>query len=586
MPDVRAALVTVLATVLLCACAQIPTSGPIRGEGGDLRLERPNVAVPFIAEKPTPGASAEDVVRGFLRASADFRNDHAIARLYLSPQARQRWRPGAGTTVYDRAAAPLTVGAEAGGTVTVRGSQVATIDPDGSYRRTPEGSEVTRAFGMARVDGEWRIGSLDNGLLLSLVDVEESFRQVALYFLSPYRNTLVPDVVLLPELPGLSTKLVARLLRGPTVPLRGAVRTAFPQGTSLEVQSVPVVDGLATVRLDETALGADEDAREQMSAQIVWTLKQLGTEIQRIEILAGGEALVVSGVPQELPRESWLTFNPDGQASSPSVYAVRDGAVGRVIEGRFGPVAGPAGTGTIALRTPAVSLDASRLAAVGADRRAVYAGRPAADAAFEPVLTGGELSQPSWDPLGNLWVVDRSTGALLLLPDGAAEAVQVQVPKLAGGAPTQVSVSRDGARVALVSGSGRSARLVVGAVAGVDRLQAEEPEAAGVAVTSTWEVLPDLRGVRDVTWADARTLSVLGSRATLPVAPIYTSVDGYDVEEVEPADDLVTLAVAPPLEPRTTPLVVGTADGQLRQFTTSRGWVTVGPGADPTYPGG
>jgi hypothetical protein len=264
---------------------------------------------------------------------------------------------------------------------------------------------------------------------------------------------------------------------------------------------------------------------------------------------------------------------------------VRDGAVGRVIEGRFGPVAGPAGTGAIALRGPAVSLDATRLAAVSADGRTVYAGRPAEDAAFEPAISGGDLSQPSWDPLGNLWVVDRSSGALLLQPDGSTQVVQVQVPKLPGGPPTHVSVSRDGARIALVSGRGRSARLVVGAVSGVDRLQAEEPEAAGVAVTSPWEVLPDLRGVRDVTWADARTLSVLGSRAELPVAPIYTTVDGYVVDEVEPADELVTLAVAPPLEPRTNPLVVGTADGQLRQFTTSRGWVTLGPGADPSYPG-
>jgi hypothetical protein len=585
MRSPRLGLAAVLACLLLSACATIPTSGAVR-EGGDLRLERQDVAVPFIAEKPSPGASAEDVVRGFLRASADFRNDHAVARLYLTPQARPRWRPGAGTTVYDRLAAPLTVEGEAGGTVTARAAQVATIDADGSYRRTPQGTEVARSFGMERVDGEWRIGTLDNGLLLSLVDVQETFRQVSLYFLSPLRNALVPDVVLLPELPGLSTKLVARLLRGPTAALRGAVGTAFPQGTALEVQSVPVRDGLATVRLDETALDADDSAREQMSAQIVWTLKQLGGEIQRIRITGGGEDLVVSGGPQEQPRDSWLTFDPDGQPGTPSVYVVRDGVVGRIIEGSFEPIAGPAGSGEVALRSPAVSLDATRLAAVGADGRTLYAGRVAPDAAFEPVLTGGDLSQPSWDPLDNLWVVDRSSGDLLLLPAGASEPVVVQVPRLAGGRVSQVAVARDGARVALVSGSGRSARLVVGAVTGVDRLQADEPASAEVAVTSTWEVLPDLREVRDVAWADARTLTVLGSRGDRPVGLLYTTIDGYEVAEVEPADDLVTLSATPPLEPRTSPLVVGTAGGVLRQYTSGRGWVTLGPGSDPTYPGG
>jgi hypothetical protein len=418
------------------------------------------------------------------------------------------------------------------------------------------------------------------------VDVEESFRQVAIYFLSPLRNTLVPDLVLLPELPGLSTKIVARLLRGPTGPLRGAATTAFPQGTQLEVQSVGVSDGLATVRLDATALTADAQTRDRMSAQIVWTLKQLGPEIQRVRIFAGGEDLLVTSANQEQTRESWLTFDPDGQPGSASVYAVRDGAVGRVIEGKFEPVAGPAGSGAVPLRTTAVSLDSAQVAAVGAAGQVLFTGRPVEGAPFDPVLTGGDLSQPSWDLQDNLWVVDRSTGALLLLADGSTEPVQVRLPKLPGGPVTQVSVSRDGTRVALVSGSGRAARLVVGGVTGVDRLETEEPEAAGVAVSSVWEVLPDLRGVRDVTWADARTVAVVGSRGGQPVGPIYATVDGYSTEPVEAVDELVTLAVAPPLEPRTNPLVVGTVDGQLRQYTSGRGWVTLGPGTAPTYPGG
>ena len=40
--------------------------------------------------------------------------------------------------------------------------------------------------------------------------------------------------------------------------------------------------------------------------------------------------------------DSWLTYDPDGLGSSASVYAVRDGVVGRIIEGAFQPVLGPA----------------------------------------------------------------------------------------------------------------------------------------------------------------------------------------------------------------------------------------------------
>ena len=580
------AVLALLLALTAAGCAGVPTSGPVR-KGGDLRLERSDVAVPFIATPPQPGATAEEVVRGFLRASADFRSDHRVARLHLAPSVRQLWRAGASTTVYDQAQAPLAVVATEP-TVTVRGAEVARIDAEGSYRRTPSEVEVTRSFSMTRVEGEWRIASLEDGLLLSLVDVQESFRQVSLYFLSPSLNTLVPDTVLLPELPGLSTRLVSRLLRGPTAEVRGGVMTAFPQGTELEVQSVPIRDGLVTVRLDETALSADDDAREQMSAQIVWTVKQLGPEVERVRITAGGRDLVASGVPAEQPRESWATFDPNGLTGTPSVYVVREARVVRIVEGRFEPVAGPAGSGPLPLRSPAVSLDEGRIAAVSTDGAALYVGRLTADAGFEQVASGGDLGPPSWDPLGNLWSVDRAGGTISVLAAGATESVVVQVGRLPGGSATQLAVSRDGARVALVAGTGKAARLLVATLRGVDQL-GTEPVVAGqvpaVSVEAAREVLPDLRGVRDVAWADAQTLAVLGSRGGGPVEPLYTSTDGYEVEEVQAEADLSALAAAPPLGTQISPLVIETADGMLQQFTSGRVWVRLGAGSDPAYPG-
>lgn len=565
--------------LLVAGCAGIPTSGPVQ-RGGDLRLQPQDDAVPFIAEPPQPGASAVDVVRGFLRASADFRGDHEKARLYLAPAVRQDWRPGAATVVYDQAEPP-TVEETGAGTVAVRGSEVAQIDTEGSYLRAPEGSVVERSFTMERVAGEWRIAGLQDGLLLSSLDVQETFRQLALYFLSPSLNTVVPDVVLLPQLPGLSTKLVSRLLRGPTAALRGAVGTAFPQGTGLDVQSVSVRDGLATVRLDETALVADDDAREQMSAQIVWTLKQLGPEIQRVRITAGDEDLVTSGVATQQPRDSWATFDPDALPGDASVHLVRAGVLGRLIEGEFQPLVRRGAASGPALRTPAVSLDASRVAAVTADGTTLLAGRVAAADELEPVATGTDLSRPSWDPLDNLWFVDRATGELQVLPAGGTRPLPVTVPNLPGGALSAVVVSRDGSRVALVSGSGRAGRLVVGGVTGADELAGDESTPGSVAVTVGREILPELLGVRDVAWADATTLVTLGSRDGLPPRTLFVSVDGYQVDELEPLDRLVRLAAAP----QGSPLVGSTADGRLVQFSSGRGWVALGEGADPAYPG-
>ena len=574
------------ALVLLCAalagCASIPTSGAVR-QGRDLRVERQDDAVAFIADGPVDGASPAQVVQGFLAAGADFRNDHEVAREYLTDRASRSWRPGAETVVHDGGAPPV-VEDQGDGSVVARATDVARIDSEGSYGRTAGAAEISRGFRLEQQDGEWRIAELDDGLLLSQLDVSQAYRQVSLYFLSPTRNSLVPDTVLVPELAGLPTKVVARLLRGPSPALRGAVLTGFPQGTSLEVQSVPVRDGLATVPLTEEALSADQDAREQMSAQIVWTLKQLGSEIERVRITGGGDDLVVAGVAQDQDRNSWLTYDPDGLGDSASVYAVRDGVVGRIIEGVFQPVVGPAGTGDPPLRSPAVSLDTTQVAAVSPDGRTLRTGRLAADGDLEVVLMGGDLSPPSWDPLGNLWVVDRSTDRVLLLPGGSGPVVQVVTPPLPGGRPTSIAVSRDGARAALVAGRGGGARLALGAVTGLEGL---EPDATGtprVAIGAVREVHPEVRAVRDVAWSNATTLTVLGSLEGAPVAPFTTSTDGYQVVTVEPETDLATVAAAP-LTAESGPLVAGTSDGRLVQFSSGRGWVPLGPGSDPAYPG-
>ena len=580
VPAVLAAVVTAAA---LAGCAGIPTSGSVR-QGRPLQLERQDVVVPFIAEGPVAGATAVQVVQGFLRASADFRGDHKVAREYLTGGAAQRWRPAAGTIVHDGGAPP---GVEEGddGTVVAQVTEVARIDPEGSFRRTPGSPDLTRTFRLEREDGEWRIAELDDGLVLSQLDVDQTFRQVSLYFLSPSRNSLVPDTVLVPELPGLTTKVVSRLLRGPTSDLRGAVLTAFPQGTQLEVQAVPVSDGVATVSLDDAVLSADPDAREQMSAQIVWTLKQLGSQINRVRITAGGDDPFVQGVPQDQDANSWLTYDPDGFGGSPSLYAVRGSQVGRIIEGTFQPLTGPAGIGDVPVRTPAVSLDTTELAAVSPDGTVLSTGRIAADGTFSPVLAGGDLSQPSWDPLGNLWVVDRSTGRLLLLPGGAAPALVVEVPRLAGaGRLSQVVVSRDGARVAMVYGRGRAARLTLGSVTGIEDLEPDATDTPRVAVRGLREILPQVRGVRDVAWTDATTVTVLGSLDGAPVTPFTTSTDGYDVVSVEPQADLVSIAAAP-LSAESGPLIGATADGELRQYTSGRGWIGLGEGSDPAYPG-
>jgi hypothetical protein len=578
------AAAVVVVTLVLSGCAQIPTSGPVKS-GGDPRLAQADNRVRSIGRPPRPGDSPAAVVEGFLSSSADFRNDHAVAREYLTPTAAQQWRPQSGTVVYDpRASTPTPVGGPAtadGIDLSVDYAEQGRVNEDGSFTSVAPGTPVSRTFHLTKVGGEWRISTLRDGLLLSSSDVDDAYHRVALYYVAPSGTTVVPDLVFLPELPGLTTKVVARLLRGPAVDLRGAVTSAFPDGTALDVNAVSVSNGLATVQLNSAARQANDETRVQMSAQLVYTLKQF-PDITRVRITAGGQDLSVNG-DVEQAITSWPLYDPDYLTTNePSAYYMHGGAIGSFGKGTFNPVPGSGGRGDPKLRTPAVSLDLQRLAAVGADGTTVYVGPMAVNATMQPRISGNGLSQPSWDRGQNLWVVNRATGELWYLADGAKAVQVVALPRDATGRSlTGVSVGRDGARVALIFGTGRDAILKVAAIQRIETVAGSER----VGLIDIREPRPDLRGVRDVAWADATTIAVLGSVAGSGPGPFVLDPQGYRVDDIQPLPDAVTLTAAPPYAAKGPTLVAGTSAGNLYEFTSAGGWTQAGAGWSPAYPG-
>ncbi len=577
-PGRLGAAALVVATLVLSGCAQIPTSGPVKS-GGDPRLAQADNRVRSIGRPPRPGDSQTAVVEGFLASSADFRNDHAVARQYLTPTAAQLWRPQEKTVVYEPTASPPVV--VDNDDLSVEYGEKGQINEDGSFTSVAPGSTVSRSFHLTKVDGEWRISALANGLLLSSSDVDDAYHRVALYFVAPSGTTVVPDLVFLPELPGLTTKVVARLLRGPAGDLRGAVTSAFPDGTALDVNAVSVSNGLATVQLNNAARQANDETRVQMSAQLIYTLRQF-PDITRVRITAGGQDLSVNG-DVEQAITSWPLYDPDYLTTNePSAYYAHGGAIGSYGKGRFNPVRGSGGGGKPKLRTPAVSLDLQRLAAVGADGTTVYVGPMAVNATMQSRISGNGLSQPSWDRGQNLWVVNRGTGELWYLADGAKTVQVVALPRdPTGRRLTGVSVGRDGARVALIFGTGKDAILKVAAIQRIETVDGSER----VGLINIREPRLDLTDVRDVTWADATTIAVLGSVAGSGSGPFVLDPQGYRVDDIQPLPDAITLTAAPPYAAKGPPLVAGTTSGALFQFTSAGGWTQAGAGWSPAYPG-
>ena len=310
MARLRALAVSALAGFVLSACSGIPSSGPIE-QGPTVESTEQANAIRVIAPPPRSGMTPEQVVEGFLVASASAGDDYGVARQYLTTEASARWVPVT-ADVSDAAGMRLSrscsggacresASAASGRTEVVRatGIEVGRIDASGHYTTIVPRSRVRHDFRLVQDAGNWRISSPPKGLVLTVADVERGYRNHSVYFLDPERRVLVPDVRWFPL--GRSSQpvtAVRALLAGPSQWLAPAVRTAFPPGTSLSRDSVPVQDGVETVDLSPEALGADDSQRRAMAAQLTWTLTRLGD--------VAGVVITVSGQPYQVPGAAAL----------------------------------------------------------------------------------------------------------------------------------------------------------------------------------------------------------------------------------------------------------------------------------------
>ena len=105
------------------------------------------------------------------------------------------------------------------------------------------------------------------------------------------------------------------------------------------------------VDLDSTVLSATLADREALSAQLVWTLRQL-PDVSAVRITSGGVPL--PGVESEQRRDAWPEFSPDGPTVG-DAYLARDNRLVRLNAGALISVAGKLGDGSIPAADPALS---------------------------------------------------------------------------------------------------------------------------------------------------------------------------------------------------------------------------------------
>lgn len=570
----RAGLPALAAALLLAltSCSIVPTSSPTVPI--TQAPQRPVEDVGIEPFPPAPGATPEEIVRGFIAAAASSVRGRPVAKEYLAPEAAASWSDAGAITIINPGYA--TVATEAG-SVEVTANLVGAIDERGVF--AVAGRDLfTRDFALVEVDGDWRITDPPDGLVILAPDFEQLYDPVEAYFLDPTLQQLVPDPRYLISGEAQPTALVERLIEGPSPALAPGVRN--PLAGARLARTVTVEDQTAMVDLTELVVEPGTPLPE-LSAQLVWTLAQLDDlRIRSVAITLDGEPL--DDVPVQQTTDDWPAFDPDAAPLDTVGHYLEDGALRTVADGE--PAPGSAGLGAYGLSSAAVSADVRtgeltflvgvRPEAQGATLLAgPYGGE------LGPVLSGATLSAPTVAATRpEAWVVRDGSDIVRVPAGGPPQAVNA--PTLAGlGRAQVIELSPDGVRVALVIAGAQGPRLYVGTVVRSDE--------AGVAVRDLREVAPSLSQVVDVAWRSTGQLWVLaGDAGEERIVPYSVGVDGWDLTSVGmsglPAQP-TSLAAAPVRQP----LVV--AGGTLWQWsggtwgTLVRGQEPL-PGSAPFYP--
>lgn len=531
----RAAAALLLAAALpaLAGCVGLPDDGPVveveePGEaGGDT-----GGAAAIDARPPQAGQSPTEVVKGFLDAMQAWPTELATAKQYLSSEARTSWNPR-GTLVYEDSLPP------SGGpaTVEVRLGGVSRLDARGAWQGRVSGAGTTLQLGLVAEDGEYRIDTLPDVLVVPEAWFEQRYRQVSVHFLDRTGSVLVPEPVFVGDDSTFATTLVSALLRGPEPDLDRVEQSLLPDGLKVDL-SVPVTDGTAAVSLVGEATALTPDDTERMLAQVAWTLRQ-DPDIDAFTLDLDGRPVRTADGSTRIPVTVGDRLDPAGFQAGPLLYALRDGLLVSGTAGAFDPVDGVLGRVPLGLRSVSVDLVGSTVAGVSEAGGTVSLApltdglAPAAEdggdegedpglAAVTTVLSGTDVLPPAWDLLDRLWMVDRTaTGAVVTWArDERTETVTV--PGVTGRDVRHVLVSRDGTRlVAVVRTGGRDEVRVArirsdteGVVTGAGRAR---PLSLGEETSAR---------ILDVAWTTTTTLGVL-NRLTDDSAKVVTiGVDG------------------------------------------------------------
>ncbi|CAN5394941.1 MtrAB system accessory lipoprotein LpqB [soil metagenome] len=549
---VRLSVSAAILGLLVSGCATVPTdSAPVAITQVSGAANEPVGVEPL---SPEPGASPEEIVRGFIESSASTSQGRPVSREYLTAERAETWDDTESITVIEPEISAVTSGPET--IVRVTGQLVGTVDRAGIF--TPEIDPFSIELPVVLENEEWRIADPPAGIYITRTDFAQAYEQRDIYFLDGTSRFVIPDPRFFVRGGRVqSTQLVERLLAGPRLWLGPAV---VNQLAGMELASNVLVTGRrARVELTQDRERSNE-ALEGLSAQLAHTL--LGQlSIQSLEVTVNGATLQLPGIGGVQELSDWLSFDPDSNVGALNgVGHYIDAGGVRTADGN--PIPGPAGTGAYGLTTAAVSIedgsgDLLSLAglAISEQSATLYVGPYGGD--LTSVLSEPRLTAPTWSGVAEeVWTV-RNGSDVVRIPTGAL-AQPVPAPELAGTGSVRVfQLSRGGSRAALIIETAAGPALFLARV---------ERTTETVTVSAPVAIAPSLTGVRDVSWTSADSLIVLANDPTgEQVVPYMIGVDGWGITALT-TDGLPGQPDAVAAAPNRAPLV--SAAGTVWQFIT------------------
>ncbi|MFN8197220.1 MAG: LpqB family beta-propeller domain-containing protein [Nakamurella multipartita] len=550
-PDRRrrlAVLLLLLCGVLVAGCTAIP------GSSAAVDVTRIADQVdPVVPDAPTPGAQPDQVVRGFIAASARPDADggtgssFAAARQYLTPEAQAAWQPSTQPVVILDDNYRTEVDQAASGVVTVAGNSPGGLDAQRSFHSAS--SAYARALHLVKVDDQWRISDPPPDLLLTSADFPTAYRQRVLYFLDQSGSVVVPDIrhiVIGQTTANRASRLLAMLLDGPADAINNAVTSSFTARSGL--RSNPSVDPDGVLQVDFTGVDTSTtEARRALAAQVVWTLSPTTPRI----------SISVDGIPLDPAQpvytiNSVSSFDPDrlpgtGQVASDPFYVSPAGAITGLLDGKA--VAGPLGTGSPTVISAAASATTGVTAAVAIDPAGgeqLLLSSPDQVGRADPALKADTLTQPSLTRAGDeAWVVQNGASkpeVYRVSTSGTPSRERVRADELTGkGSVTALALSPDGVRIAIVAGGQLYVGVLTpapaeGATAPTTTPAAGRNESSGqtpLEISGLTPLRTSLQDVGPVAFVNSLELVVAAATTADGFRSLWNiSIDGYDARKI------------------------------------------------------